>query len=78
MKNPMIMGFYPVRGASSESFNDFEKLLKLIGTLIDTLQQATTMTKLGPQKFMADTQSKLIQAKSDLTDITNDILKLSL
>ena len=77
-ENPMVIGFYPVVGASSESFNDFEKLLKLVGTLIETLQQATTMTKLGPQKFMADAQSKLIQAKSDLTEITNDILKLSL
>lgn len=77
-KIPIVIGFYPVNGASSDSYNEFERLLKLVSSLIDTLQQATTMTRLGPQKFMADTQVKLNQSKSDLEDINKNILNLKL
>lgn len=77
-ETPIIIGFYPVNDPDSNSYNEFERLIKLVKVLLDTLKEATTMTQLGPQKFMFNTQEKLIKASDELTDISKNILNLKL
>lgn len=75
---PMVMGFYPVRGASSKDYDNFELLLTQFKALVSCLQKATVMTRLGPQRLMSTAQTQLTQISSSLDDIDNNLLKLRL
>ena len=72
LENPMVVGFYPVKGATAEA-DMFSKLLALTADLISILQQATIMTQLGPQKIMSQYQTKLSEAKSKLNEIVSNV-----
>ena len=37
-ETPIIIGFYPVNDPDSNSYNEFERLIKLIKVLLDTLK----------------------------------------
>lgn len=68
--SPMIMGFYPVKGAKSESYNVNERLLQVVISLIEQLQKGKINTQIGPQTFMPDTQQVFTNLKSELDEIT--------
>ena len=74
----MIIGFYPVKGATSKDYDVTEKLLKLVTDLVEELQKARINTQLGPQKFLPDTQMELKSMKSTLDEISASINSLKL
>lgn len=67
--NPIIIGFYPVKGAESEKYNVFEQLLEVNKVLVEQLLKAKINTSLGPMPFMPDTIKKLTEIKKSLADI---------
>lgn len=76
--SPMIVGFYPVRGADSSKYNTFERLLALTGKLLEQLSKAKVNTQIGPQQFMPDTLLALDDLSADLKEIKADINQLKL
>lgn len=77
-KSPIIIGFYPVEGANSSTYNTHERLIAVIEKLLKDLSKARVNTQIGPQKFMPDTQLELEKLSSEVTDIKNNIKSLSL
>lgn len=69
LTHPMIIGFYPVRGADSSRYNVTEMLISVVDDLVQTIIEAKTSTSIGPMPFMPDTQAKLAQAKANLSKI---------
>lgn len=65
----MILGFYPVKGADSTSYNTTDRMFKMLVKLVEQLLKAKTNTQLGPQPFMADTIQVLSDIKSELDEI---------
>lgn len=78
LENPMVIGFYPVKGAESKTYDVTEKLLAIVAQLVDELQKARVNTQLGPQKFLPDTQIELSNMKDTLTEISKTINSLKL
>lgn len=76
--SPFVIGFFPVKGAKSESYNSVEKLLEVTLKLVEQLLKAKVNTMLGPQPFLMDTLTTLNSLKSDLENISKDIYKLNL
>lgn len=76
--SPMIIGFYPVKGADSSSYNTTERILAAVTKLIEQLLKAKVNTQIGPQPFMADTIKVLTEVKTELNDISKLILPLKL
>lgn len=76
--SPMIIGFYPVKGANSSVYNTHERLLKIVAELVDLLKKARINTQIGPQKFMPDTQLTLDNISEEISLVDNDINKISL
>lgn len=76
--SPMIIGFFPVQGADSTSYNSNERLLKVVITLIEQLLKAKVNTQIGPQPFMTNTIQVLSDLKSELDEISKLILPLKL
>lgn len=76
--DPMIVGFYPVRGADSSSYNTTERLLEVCLKLLEQLLKAKVNTMLGPQPFMPDTIQIFNQLKSELDEIKKLITPLKL
>ena len=69
LTHPLIVGFYPVKGADSEQYNVTEQLIAVVDKLIQAIIEAKTSTQLGPMPFMPDTQTKLAQEKTNLQKI---------
>lgn len=67
--SPMIIGFYPVSGADSSAYNVTERLLSVMGSLIEQLLKAKVNTFLGPQPFMVDTIQVFNNLKKELDEI---------
>ena len=67
--SPMIIGFYPVKGASSAKYNSFERLMDVVEKLIKQLSEAKVNTQLGPQQFLPDT----LLVFEELSDVIGDI-----
>lgn len=67
--SPMIIGFYPVKGASSAKYNSFERLMDVVEKLVKQLSEARVNTQLGPQQFLPDT----LLVFEELSDIIGDI-----
>lgn len=78
LTHPMIIGFYPVKGADSSGYNISERLVDIVDTLVQTIIEAKTSTALGPMPFMPDTQAKLAQSKVELKNIISLIGKVKL
>lgn len=77
-ENPMIIGFYPVKGGESKSYNTHERLLAMVVKLIEQLLKAKVNTQIGPQPFMQDTIKVFNEIKSELDEIDKLILPLKL
>lgn len=77
-ENPLIIGFYPVKGADSTSYNTTERLLTALMTLMEQLLKAKVNTMMGPQPFMPDTIQVFNEVKTELESIKSLILPLKL
>ena len=76
--SPMIIGFYPVKGADSSSYNTSERLLITVIELIEQLLKAKVNTQIGPQPFMPDTIQVFNNIKKELDEIKKLILPIKL
>ena len=76
--SPMIIGFYPVKGASSSEYNTFEKVIVILEKLLEQLSKARINTQIGPQQFMPDTLMVLKQLTQDLAIDKSDINQIKL
>lgn len=65
----MVLGFYPVKGADSTSYNTTDRMFKMLVKLVDQLLRAKTNTQLGPQPFMTDTIQVLNEIKTELEEV---------
>lgn len=65
----MVLGFYPVKGADSTSYNTTDRMFKMLVKLVDQLLKAKTNTQIGPQPFMADTIQVLNEIKKELEEV---------
>ena len=75
---PIIIGFYPVRGASSAEYNTHERLLEMFIKLVEQLLKAKVNTQIGPQPFMQDTIKVFNDVKTELDEIKKLILPIKL
>lgn len=76
--SPIIIGFYPVKGADSSVYNTAERLLAVVTKLLEQLLKAKVNTQIGPQPFMPDTIQVFNDIKKELEDITKLILPVKL
>lgn len=76
--SPMIIGFYPVKGADSSTYNTTERLLAMCVKLVEQLLKAKVNTLLGPQPFMPDTIKVFTDIKNELYEIEKLILPIKL
>lgn len=76
--SPMIIGFFPVKGADSSSYSTLERLISIAITLVEQLLKAKVNTMLGPQPFMPDTVKVLTDVQTELENIKKLILPLKL
>ena len=76
--SPIITGFFPVKGADSEKFSIFERLLQLNKELLGLLKDGKVMTQLGPQPLMVDTQAKLVELEEELKEMGSNIHRVKL
>ena len=76
--SPMIIGFYPVKGADSSSYNTSERLLITVIELIEQLLKAKVNTQIGPQPFMPDTIQVFNNINKELDEIKKLILPIKL
>lgn len=76
--SPMIIGFFPVMGADSSSYNTTERLLSATLQLLEQLLKAKVNTMIGPQPFMPDTIQVFTTIKQELEEIQKLILPLKL
>lgn len=78
LKNPVLIGFYPVKGADSSSYNTLERLLASVIKLMEQLIKAKVNTMLGAQPFMPDSIKVFNDIKSELEDTKKLILNVKL
>ena len=76
--SPIIIGFYPVKGADSAMYNTNERLLSVTIRLVEQLLKAKVNTQIGPQPFMQDTIKVFTDIKDELTKINDLILSIKL
>lgn len=69
--SPMIIGFYPVKGADSSEYNTAERLLAAVIMLMEQLLKAKVNTQIGPQPFMSDTIRVFNDIKKELEEVSN-------
>lgn len=74
--SPMVIGFYPVKGADSSVYNPIERLLSAYTKLIEQLLKAKVNTQIGPQPFMPDTIKVFNEIKMELEEVSKLILPL--
>lgn len=67
-ESPLIIGFYPVKGADSSAYNTMERLTEVLLKLIEQLLKAKVNTQIGPQPFMVDTIQVFNNLKKDIED----------
>lgn len=76
--SPMIIGFYPVKGADSSSYNTLEVLMELFSKLLEQLGKAKINTQIGPQQFLPDTLLVLEEISTNLETLKQDINSIKL
>ena len=74
---PLIIGFYPVKGAKSSDFDLMLKVMNLFDNLLDQLLQAKTNTMMGPQMFFPDTIQKIQETKLKLEELKQERLEIN-
>ena len=77
-QNPMVIGFYPVKGADSTKYGIVERLLTANINLLDKLINGKVNTNIGPQPFMPNTLKALNDIKKELEEIEKLILPINL
>lgn len=77
-ESPILVGFYPVKGASSKEYNTHERLIYIVEKLVNQLSKAKTNTQLGPQQFMPDTLVVLDDIKEAISSLKDDIEEVKL
>ena len=77
-ESPMIIGFYPVRGADSSHYNTHELLIKIMEELLNQLKKARVNTQIGPQNFMPDTLVEIDRLISKVKVLESNINTLRL
>lgn len=75
---PIVLGFYPVKGADSVEYNSVEKLLKVATSLVEQLTKAKVNTQIGPQPFLPDSVEVFKGLKNDLDEIGKSIYNIKL
>ena len=75
--HPIIIGFYPVKGAKTADFDIIFKLLTLVEDLLAELRVAKTNTMLGPQPFFPDTNVNLKKIELDLAELKKERLEIN-
>jgi hypothetical protein len=75
-QDPFVLGFYPLRGASSEDYNLTERMIDKFKELLNKLGQARVLTQLGPQQFMPDTIIELQKMSAEVDLLEQEINKL--
>lgn len=78
LENPIVVGFYPVKGAVSATYNTTERLLLIVKKLLEQLSKAKINTQIGPQQFMPDTLLVLEQLSANLMNVEQDINQIKL
>lgn len=78
LMNPVIMGFYPVKGATSTDYGVLERLLSATITLLEKLINGKVNTSIGPQPFMPDTLTALNEIKKELENINKLVLPIEM
>lgn len=73
--DPMILGFYPVKGSDSEVYDVTERILEQLIILVEKLYSARINTQMGPQTFMPNTLAYLDNIHDSLLDVQDTILK---
>ena len=76
--NPIIIGFYPTKGADSSKYNTTEKLITILEKLLTQLGKTKVNTQIGPQQFMPDTLMVLEQLSDELKTAKQDINQIKL
>lgn len=76
--SPMIIGFFPVQGADSSTYNTVERLIQVVLTLLEQLSKAKVNTMIGPQQFLPDTLLILEELSSEIDKIKSDINSIKL
>ena len=74
---PLIIGFYPVKGAKSSDFDLMLKVMNLFDNLLEHLLQAKTNTMMGPQMFFPDTIQKIQETKVKLEELKQERLEIN-
>ena len=77
-ESPILIGFYPVKGASSKKYNTHERLITVVEKLIEQLSKAKVNTQIGPQQFMPDTLMILDNLKQTISLLKEDIGEVTL
>ena len=77
-ESPIVVGFYPVKGADSSSYNTSERLLAVVTKLTEQLLTAKVNTMLGPQPFMPDSIQVFNELKTELAEIKKLILEIKI
>ena len=67
--DPMMIGFFPVKGADSSVYNTTDRMFKMLYKLIEQLLKAKVNTQIGPQPFMPDTITVFNEVKTELDEI---------
>lgn len=76
--SPMVIGFFPVKGADSAIYNTSERLLLVVTKLVEQLLKAKVNTQIGPQPFMPNTIQIFNDLKTELEEITKQISPIKL
>lgn len=74
--DPMVIGFFPVKGADSSSYNTTDRVYRMFLKLIEQLLKAKVNTQIGPQPFMPDTIQVFNEIKKELDDVGKLMLDL--
>ena len=72
-QNPAVIGFYPVKGADSTSYNLTERMIEKFKELLDKLGQAKVLTQLGPRQFMPDTLLDLQKMSMEIDTMMQEV-----
>lgn len=75
--HPLIIGFFPVKGAKTQDFDIIFKLLTLVEDLLKELRQAKTNTMLGPQPFFPDTNLNIQKIELELDELKKERLEIN-
>lgn len=74
--DPMVIGFFPVKGADSTKHNTTYRTFMMLIKLVEQLLQAKVNTQLGPQPFMQDSIKVFNEIKDELESISKLMLNI--